>query len=54
MLGAFEQVAGVVDCKRLVTSGYLVSDPLALPGYVRLRRLDDEGWAADVWEPVSE
>jgi ribosomal protein L11 methyltransferase len=53
-LGAVEQVAGVVACERLVTSGYLVSDPLVLTGFVRLRRLDDEGWAADVWEPVSE
>jgi ribosomal protein L11 methyltransferase len=53
-LGAVEEVASVAECERLVTSGYLVSDPVALPGYVRLRRLDDEGWAADVWEPVSE
>ena len=53
-LRAVEQVAGAVACKRLVTSGYLVSDPLALPGYARLRRLDDEGWAADVWGSASE
>jgi len=53
-LDAVEEVAGVAECERLVTSGYLVSDPLALSGYARLLRLDDEGWAADVWEPVSE
>ena len=53
-LGAVEEVARAVECERLVTSGYLVSDRLELPGYARLRRLDDEGWAADVWEPTSE
>ncbi len=53
-LGAVTELAGRLDCDRLVTSGYLVSDPLALPGYVRLRRLDGEGWATDLWEPESE
>jgi ribosomal protein L11 methyltransferase len=48
------EVAKAVTCTRLVTSGYLVSDRLELPGYARLRRLDDEGWAADVWEAVTE
>jgi len=53
-LGAVEQVADAVECERLVTSGYFVADPLALSGYTRVRRLEDEGWAADVWESVSE
>ena len=53
-LGAVSELAGRLDCHRLVTSGYLVSDPVALPGYVRLHRLGDEGWAADLWEPESE
>jgi len=53
-LGAVADLAVRLDCDRLVTSGYLVSDPLALPGYMRLRRLDGEGWAADLWEPESE
>lgn len=53
-LDAVGEVARAVTCTRLVTSGYLVSDQLVLPGYRRVRRLDDEGWAADVWEAMSE
>jgi ribosomal protein L11 methyltransferase len=53
-LGAVAEVAPRLDCDRLVTSGYLVSDPLALHGYLPLQRLDDEGWAADLWEAESE
>jgi ribosomal protein L11 methyltransferase len=53
-LGPVTDLAARLDCDRLVTSGYLVSDPLELGGFRRLRRLDDEGWAADVWEPESE
>jgi ribosomal protein L11 methyltransferase len=53
-LGAVEEVAGAVSCERLVTSGYLVSDEPDLPGFTRLRRLDDKGWAADLWEHTSE
>jgi len=53
-LGAVEEVARAVTCDRLVTSGYLVSDRPELPGYSRLRRLDGEGWAADLWERTSE
>jgi ribosomal protein L11 methyltransferase len=53
-LGAVEEVAAAVECERLVTSGYLVSDRPTLPGYSRVRRVDDEGWAADVWEPASK
>jgi ribosomal protein L11 methyltransferase len=53
-LDAVQQVATAVRCNRLVTSGYLVSDRLELSGYRRRRRLDDEGWAADVWEATSE
>jgi len=49
-----QAVANVVECDRLVTSGYLVSDRLELPGWSQLRRLDDEGWAADVWETVRQ
>jgi hypothetical protein len=49
-----EKVAKVVTCERLVTSGYLASDQPELSAYSRLRRLDDEGWAADLWERTSE
>jgi ribosomal protein L11 methyltransferase len=47
-------MAGAIACERLVTSGYLVSDRLQLPAWSRLRRLDDEGWAADVWEAARQ
>ncbi len=53
-LGAVSELVPRLDCDRLVTSGYLVSDRLELGGYRRLRRLDDEGWAADLWEAESE
>lgn len=53
-LDAVQQVAGALTCSRLVTSGYLVSDRLDLPGYSRVRRLEDEGWAADVWEAAKQ
>jgi ribosomal protein L11 methyltransferase len=53
-LGTVAELAVRLDCDRLVTSGYLVSDPLEPPGYTRLRRVDDEGWAADLWGPESE
>ena len=53
-LGAVEDVARAVTCERLVTSGYLASDRPELPGNSRLRRLDDEGWAADLWVRTSE
>jgi ribosomal protein L11 methyltransferase len=53
-LAAVEEIAAAVECERLVTSGYLVSDRPALPGYTRVQRLDSEGWAADLWEPASQ
>jgi ribosomal protein L11 methyltransferase len=53
-LAAVEEVAGAVDCEQLVTSGYLVSHQPSLAGFTLLRRLDDEGWAADLWEAASE
>jgi len=53
-LGAVEEIAAAVDCERLLTSGYLVSDQPTLPGYSPMRRLDDEGWAADVWGGASK
>jgi ribosomal protein L11 methyltransferase len=53
-LGAVEEIAAAVECERLVTSGYLVSDRPALPGYSRVGRRDEEGWAADVWEAASK
>ena len=53
-LDAVAELAARLDSDRLVTSGYLASDLLVLPGYMRLHRLGDEGWAADLWEAESE
>ncbi len=41
-------VAARLDCGRLVTSGYLVSERLELPGYRAADRREAEGWAADL------
>ncbi|HEX3455287.1 MAG TPA: 50S ribosomal protein L11 methyltransferase [Gaiellaceae bacterium] len=53
-LDATTEVAGRLDCERLVTSGYLVSNRLELARFRAVRRVEDEGWAADLWESVSE
>jgi ribosomal protein L11 methyltransferase len=43
-------VAGRLDVTRLVTSGYLVSDPPPpLEGFVHKERLTENGWAADAY-----
>jgi ribosomal protein L11 methyltransferase len=36
------------DSPLLITSGYLVSERPSVPGYAYLRRLESDGWAADV------
>jgi ribosomal protein L11 methyltransferase len=54
---SLEAVAGLaprLECDRLVTSGYLISDRLALRGFTRVRRLQDEGWQAELWVAKSE
>jgi ribosomal protein L11 methyltransferase len=51
---AAAHVASRLRCERLVTSGYLVSDSLEPPGFRHVRRLDADGWAADLWEGRSE
>jgi ribosomal protein L11 methyltransferase len=48
------EVAGRLGCKRLVTSGYLVSNRLELSRFRAVKRVEDEGWAADLWEAASE
>jgi len=53
-LAAVEDIARGARCERLVTSGYLVADCPDPPNYSRVRRLDDEGWAADLWETATE
>jgi ribosomal protein L11 methyltransferase len=42
------RIAERLDCRRLITSGYLVSEVPDLPGYRRESRREAEGWAADL------
>lgn len=37
-----------LDCERIVTSGYLVSEEPVLPGFRRAQRRAADGWAADL------
>jgi ribosomal protein L11 methyltransferase len=49
---AAEAVAALgprLGAARAITSGYLVSDEPELAGYARERRVQLDGWAADVW-----
>jgi ribosomal protein L11 methyltransferase len=41
-------IAERLDCTRLITSGYLVSETPEYPGYRRETRREAEGWAADL------
>jgi ribosomal protein L11 methyltransferase len=47
-------LASRIRSPHLVTSGYLATDHLQLPGRRGLRRATLDGWAADVWEPIEE
>jgi ribosomal protein L11 methyltransferase len=47
-LPALETLAPRLDCQRLISSGYLVSDQPRLGGFLATRRLEAEGWAADL------
>jgi len=47
-------IASRIRSPHLVTSGYLATDHLQLPGWRGLRRAVVDGWAAEVWEPVEE
>jgi ribosomal protein L11 methyltransferase len=42
------RIAQRLDCRRLITSGYLVSEVPEIPGYRLDTRRDAEGWAADL------
>jgi ribosomal protein L11 methyltransferase len=51
---ATAEIAVRIRCEHLVTSGYLVPTLLELPGLTARRRLEDEGWAADLWRATTE
>jgi hypothetical protein len=37
-------------CRRLVASGYLVTDEPPLPAFTHVRRVTRDGWAADLYD----
>jgi ribosomal protein L11 methyltransferase len=49
-----ERVGNRVDCATLVTSGYLVSDEVTLPSFRRVKRVQQSGWAADLFERTAK
>jgi ribosomal protein L11 methyltransferase len=49
-LASVDAIASRLDAQRLVVSGYLVGERPALPGFVPVRRLELDGWAADLAE----
>src|SRR5205823_14429625 len=52
-LDTVERVAPRVECHNLVTSGYLLSEDPQLPGYERIERIGEEGWAADLFRRAA-
>ncbi len=50
-LAAAERLAAGARAGRLITSGYLESDVPRFPGWRRLERRRQAGWAADLLEP---
>jgi ribosomal protein L11 methyltransferase len=49
---ALEALAPRLRCKRLVSSGYLPTDPRELPAFLHVRRSTRDGWAADLYEAM--
>jgi ribosomal protein L11 methyltransferase len=49
-----ERIGRRVDCATLVTSGYLVSDDLTLPQFRHVKRVEESGWAADLFERTAK
>jgi ribosomal protein L11 methyltransferase len=49
-LAAIPSLAGRLDARRLIASGFLASDALRLAGWRRLDRRELDGWAAELLE----
>lgn len=49
-----QKLAARVRPSSFVTSGYLAADRPALDGWQHVRRVTDDGWAADVWARSEE
>jgi ribosomal protein L11 methyltransferase len=45
---AVEAVLPLLDCDRAVVSGFLASEEVTAPGFRRVERRQEEGWAADL------
>jgi ribosomal protein L11 methyltransferase len=52
-LDVVELLAGRLEARSLVTSGYLDGDEPALSGWARVDRRTADGWAADLFQPGS-
>jgi ribosomal protein L11 methyltransferase len=53
-LEVVERIASRVECRHLVTSGYLLSDHPDLPRYELVERIGEEGWAADLHRRAAQ
>ena len=49
-----EQIAPRLECRVLVAAGYLAEGELRLPEFHAVKRLEDDGWAADLFERVAQ
>jgi ribosomal protein L11 methyltransferase len=49
-LDAVRRIAPRVDCRRFLSSGYLAAERFEPDGFARTRRVEAEGWAADLFE----
>jgi len=47
-LGVVQSLLPLVRARIAVTSGYLASEAMSFPGWAHVRRLELDGWAADV------
>jgi ribosomal protein L11 methyltransferase len=47
-LAVVERLAPRLECSHLVTSGYLSSDTPSLPGFECARRIESDGWSAEI------
>jgi ribosomal protein L11 methyltransferase len=50
---ALDALAPRLRCRRLVSSGYLPTDPRELMGFRHVRRVTRDGWAADLYDSAQ-
>jgi ribosomal protein L11 methyltransferase len=50
---ALEELAPRLRCGRLISSGYLPTDPSELARFRQVRRVTEDGWAADLYEAAQ-